>query len=239
MNIIITMAGLGSRFTKAGYDCPKFMINVKGHTLFHWSMLSLKDFNSIDNVKYIFIVRKETNSKDFIINEMKEFNVSNIEIIEIDKLTDGQATTALLASKYWNSKEEMIIYNIDTYIEEGTLKYSDIKGDGFIPCFNAPGDHWSFVETDSNNKAIRITEKDRISNNCSIGFYYFKTCELYKELYEELYSNDFNLVNNEKYIAPLYNCMLKRNLDIYINVLPYNKVHVLGTPEEVDEFRKL
>ena len=118
MNIIITMAGLGSRFRKAGYNVPKYMINVKGKTLFEWSMISLDSFNTLKNIKYIFIVRKEDNAKEFIINEMQKFNVDNINIIEIDHLTDGQATTALLAQKYWNLDDEMIIYNIDTYVEE-------------------------------------------------------------------------------------------------------------------------
>lgn len=237
MNVIITMAGLGSRFRKAGYNVPKYMINVKGKTLFEWSMISLKSFNDIENINYIFIVRKEDNAKEFIINEMQKFNVNNINIIEIDYLTDGQATTALLAQKYWNLDDEMIIYNIDTYVEENAIKYEDFKGDGFIPCFKAEGDHWSFVKVDEKNKAVEIKEKTRISDNCTIGLYYFKSCLLYKDLYDEYYSNEKNLVKNEKYIAPLYNCMLEKNMDVYINILPSSTVHVLGTPEEVESFK--
>ena len=239
MQIIITMAGLGSRFRKAGYDMPKYMIEVKGKTLLEWSMSSLKDFNSLEKLKYIFIVRKEDNAKEFILNKMKNEKVENIKVIEIDELTDGQATTAYLAKDYWDSDDEMIVYNIDTYVEAYTICYKDIKGDGFIPCFNAPGDHWSFVKTDSNNKAIEIREKVKISDNCTIGLYYFKSCKLYENLYQEYYSNNDHLEKNEKYIAPLYNHMLEKNMDIYINILPKEKVHVLGTPEEVEEFKKL
>lgn len=237
MNIIITMAGLGSRFRKAGYNVPKYMIEVKGKTLFEWSMLSLKNFNKISPIKYIFLVRKEDNASKFIIDKMAEFDVKDVNIIELDELTDGQATTALMAQKYWNIDDEMIVYNIDTYVEENTIKYEDIKGDGFIPCFKAEGDHWSFVRTDENNKALEIKEKTRISDNCTIGLYYFKSCRLYKRLYEEYYQNNQNLVNNEKYIAPLYNYMLDQNMDVYISDLPKDKVHVLGTPEEVEVFK--
>lgn len=238
MNIIITMAGMGSRFRKAGYNLPKYMIEVKGKTLFEWSMISLKSLNNI-NPKYIFVVRKADKAYDFIINEMKKFNIDDISIIEIDELTDGQATSAMLAKDYWNENEEMIVYNIDTYVEENAINLKEFKGDGFIPCFNAPGDHWSFVKTDNNLKALEIREKNRISDNCTIGLYYFKSCKLYEQLYNEYYSNDANLEKNEKYIAPIYNHMLTKGMDVYINVLPYNVVHVLGTPEEVEEFKKL
>ena len=237
MNIIITMAGLGSRFQKAGYKKPKFMIEVKGKTLFEWSMLSLTAFNDLQNVKYIFITRKETNSSDFIRKQMQKFGIRNIDIIEIDKVTDGQATTAMLAKPYWNADEEMIIYNIDTYVEPGTIKYSDISGDGFIPCFNAPGDHWSFVKLDQNGNAIEVREKQRISDNCTIGLYYFKSCYLYEKLYNDYYSNNTNLEKGEKYIAPLYNYMIKKGLPVRISVLPAETVHVLGTPEEVEIFK--
>ena len=236
MNIIITMAGLGSRFQKAGYKEPKFMIKVKGKTLFEWSMMSLTDFNKQKDVKYIFIVRKESNAHNFILEKMKEFGEFDIEIIEIYHLTDGQATTAMLAEPYWNATEEMIIYNIDTYIESGVMKYSEISGDGFIPCFNAPGDHWSFVKLDQNGNAVEVREKQRISNNCTVGLYYFKTCQLYQSLYQEYYKDNQNLEKNEKYIAPLYNHMIKKGLTVKISLIPAETVHVLGTPAEVKQF---
>ena len=175
VNIIITMAGLGSRFKKAGYTVPKYMIEVKGKNLFQWSMLSLSDFNKQENVKYIFITRKENESRQFIIEESNKMGIKNVEVIEIEQSTDGQATSALLAKKYWNEDEEMIVYNIDTYVEKDIMKYSDIQGDGFIPCFNAKGEHWSFVKLDANGDAVEVREKQRISDNCTVGLYYFRT----------------------------------------------------------------
>lgn len=237
MNIIITMAGLGSRFRKVGYKIPKFMIEVRGKTLFEWSMESLTDFNKQKDVKYIFIVRKEDGAREFILEKIARFDVQKVEIVEIDELTDGQATSAMLAEPYWQEDEEMIVYNIDTYIESGTMKYEDIAGDGFIPCFNAPGDHWSFVKLDEAGRAVEVREKERISNNCTVGLYYFRTCELYKQLYDEYYSNDEHLEKNEKFIAPLYNYMIEKGMEVRISIIPFDKVHVLGTPEEVEIFK--
>ena len=89
MTVIITMAGLGSRFRKAGYNCPKYMIEAKGKTLFDWSMDSLIGYNQYVS-KYIFVVRKEDDSEKFIRSHMAKYGISNIEIVGIDHMTDGQ-----------------------------------------------------------------------------------------------------------------------------------------------------
>lgn len=238
MNIVITMAGLGSRFKKAGYSEPKYMIEVHEKTLFDWSMESLEGFND-GNEKYIFIVRKEDNSSKFIKERMSKKGIDNIEIIELDSLTDGQATTAMCARNYWNSWDSLLIYNIDTYVEAGEMNISQIKGDGFIPCFKADGDHWSFVKLDESGNATEVREKTRISDNCTIGAYYFKSCELYEKLYNEYYSDNKNLEKGEKYVAPLYNHLIKQGGKVNISLINPEKVHVLGTPEEVEVFKKI
>lgn len=238
MNIIITMAGLGSRFKKAGYNVPKYMIEVNGKSLFEWSMSSLKGYNK-NSSRYIFIVRKEDNSKIFIERKCAEININNIKIIELEELTDGQATTAMLAMPYCDENESIMIYNIDTYVEPYEMKYEDILGDGYIPCFHADGDHWSFAKLDKNNEnVIEIREKERISDNCTIGAYYFASAGMYQKIYNEYYSNNENIEKNEKYIAPLYNYMIKKGLKVNISIIDNKKVHVLGTPEELEKFKK-
>lgn len=235
MTVIITMAGLGSRFRKAGYNCPKYMIEAKGKTLFEWSMDSLIGYNDYVS-KYVFVVRKEDNSEDFIKEKMLKYGVENIEVIGIDYLTDGQATTCMLAISHCNSEDAIMVYNIDTYVESNEMKYEDIKGDGHIPCFHADGDHWSFAKLDENGKVTEVREKVRISGNCTLGAYYFSSAKLYKELYDEYYKDNSKLEKSEKYIAPLYNFMIEKGMDVTISIVDAKKVHVLGTPEELLEF---
>lgn len=235
MTVIITMAGLGSRFRKAGYACPKYMIEAKGKTLFEWSMDSLVGYN--DHVsKYIFVVRKEDNTETFIKEKMLQYGISNVEIIGIDYLTDGQATTCMLAIPYCDPEKSILVYNIDTYVEPYEMKYEDISGEGQIPCFHADGDHWSFVKLDEFGRAVEVREKKRISDNCTLGAYYFSSASLYKSLYEEYYKDDRNLEKNEKYIAPLYNFMIEKGMSVTISIVDNKKVHVLGTPEELQIF---
>lgn len=239
MDIVITMGGLGDRFRAAGYDIPKYMIEVKGRTLFEWSMTSLSGFKEIAE-QIIFIVRHTEGVSEgrFIREKCQLLKINNFKIIEIDYLTDGQAATAMLAEKYWNQENELLIYNIDTYVEAGEMKYDQFCGDGFIPCFKAEGDHWSFVKLNDKDEVTEIQEKQRISDNCTIGAYYFRSCDLYAGLYHQYYDSGDYTVNGEKYVAPLYNHLLKQGGVIYISIIEADKVHVLGTPEELKFFEE-
>jgi len=235
MEIVITMAGLGSRFRKAGYDVPKYMIEALGKTLFEWSMESLKGYMQ-DNNGYYFIVRKEDDSSAFIYSMCEKMGIKQAKVIELDHTTDGQATTAMLCRPYWKKDEALMIYNIDTYVEAYEMKLEDIDGDGYLPCFHEEGDHWSFVRCDESYDAIEVREKVRISDNCTLGAYYFKSCSLYEKLYDEYYGNGDNLEKGEKYVAPLYNHMISNGYKVRISIIDNKKVHVLGTPEELKDF---
>ena len=199
MNIVITMAGLGLRFREAGYTVPKYQIEVRGKTLFEWSMSSLENFFG---EPFIFIVRKADNATDFIKKSCAKLSIDG-KIIELEKLTRGQAETAMFAENFWLEDEPLLIYNIDTYVEPGQLKAEVIRGEGFIPCFEAAGTH-------------------------------FKSAKLYADLYKNFYVNDSGRV--EQYIAPIYNLLIKHGAAVYIQDIPSEFVHVLGTPAEVKIF---
>ncbi len=239
MQIVITMAGLGTRFKNAGYDMPKYEITAHKKSLFAWSLSSLADFCGSDDDWY-FIVRAEDNASGFIKSEAPAITGSaGIKVIEIDHMTDGQATTAMLAAPLWKSGDDLMIYNIDTFVEPYNITRVQIRqfdGDGFIPCFNAPGDHWSFVSVDERGYAVEVREKQRISDNCTIGAYWFSSCDLYEKMYSEYYGDSSNLEKGEKYVAPLYNHMIGKGMKVGISIIDCTHVHVLGTPEELKAF---
>lgn len=235
MTIVITMAGLGNRFRQAGYSVPKYQIKAKGKPLFDWSMISLSGY--LDGTeRFIFITRKEDKAEDFIQERCQVLNINDYKVIELDHLTDGQATTAMLAAPYWNRGDALLIYNIDTYVEPGVMNASQLKGDGFIPCFAGQGDHWSFVRLNSGGEAVEVREKVRISEHCTLGAYYFKTCGLYEQLYNKYYVEQTNDSSGEKYVAPLYNYLIAQGGKVYISEVDPARVHVLGTPEELQAF---
>lgn len=236
MNVIITMGGLGSRFTQAGYQIPKYMIQAKEKTLFEWSLESLRGYEQITG-QYIFVVKKQDHAQSFITEQCNKCGLDHIKIVEIADLTDGQASTAMIGIEYADMQAPVLIYNIDTYVEPYVLCAKDIQGDGYIPCFKAPGDHWSFVKTDETGRALEVQEKKRISDNCTLGAYYFASAGLYRQTYQEYYASDREPCR-EKYVAPLYNWMIQNGRKVMISMVPYRKVHVLGTPEELEVFCK-
>ncbi|PIN78978.1 hypothetical protein COY26_02225 [Candidatus Woesearchaeota archaeon CG_4_10_14_0_2_um_filter_33_10] len=231
IRIIITMAGEGIRFKKAGYLIPKHMIKIKDKTMFEWAMLTLKDFYGEE---FIFVTLEKNNDLSFINEKCKLLGIKKRKIVSIDNITSGQAETVLKAEKEISLDEPILIYNVDTYVEPYELRKTDIKGYGFVPCFKANGTHWSFVKFDSNKRIFDITEKVRISEYASIGLYYFCSFSLFKKCFGKYYSQE----SKEKYIAPIYNILIKDNKEVYTSILDSKKVHILGTPEEVKSFEE-
>ena len=156
------MAGNGSRFKNIGIDIPKYEIIAKGKTLFEWSMISLTDFFKEE---FIFITRKSNSSREFISSICKKLEINNYTVYELDYLTDGQASTIMAVEDLIDDSDEIVIYNIDTYIEADSLKIEDISNEyeGYIPCFKAEGNKWSFILYEG-DKVVEITEKIRISD---------------------------------------------------------------------------
>ena len=240
LNVVITMAGRGSRFYEAGYKVPKYEIMAHDRSLFEWSMLSLKNFLT-ENTRVIFICLEENKSSDFVLRQTKLLGLTDVHIVELKEVTDGQATTAYLSQELWNPEWPLLIYNIDTYVKPHALKPSDIRtgSDGWVPCFQVPGEHWSFVKLGNDGWAVDLAEKQRISDNASIGLYWFSRAGRYVELYDRFFSDRKNLVRGERYIAPLYRQLLAEGGKVSLTDLPPTDVHVLGTPAELERFLAL
>lgn len=235
MKVIITMAGEGSRFKKVGYKVPKHEIEVNGKSLFEWSMSSLKDFF---DENFIFIVRKNNYNKENLEYLCDKLGIKKFKLKEVKELTDGQASTAYLCDEYISEDEDVLIYNIDTYISGEEIKKEDLKKyDGYIPVFKSEGDKWSFIKLDNDGKIVDVVEKIRVSDLGSIGLYYFKTWKDYKEIYLN-YKEEIKEKYKEVYIAPMYHYLLKKNKEIGYIILKNENIHILGTPEDLEKFKR-
>jgi capsule biosynthesis phosphatase len=236
LNIVITMAGRGSRFRDAGYDMPKWRIEVEGKTLFDWSLDSLEAFFS-PRTQVIFVTLKEDEADTFIAERCAARKIDRYRIVPLPQLTDGQATSALQARATWWPEAPLAIYNIDTHVRPGAMRPEQISGAGWIPCFAAVGDHWSFVKVEQDGAATEVREKVRISPNATLGLYWFQSARLYEQIYRDYFAAAAPNALPERYIAPLYNLMIARGLRVTISNVPGNSIVPLGTPAEVEKFR--
>jgi len=236
MNILMPIAGLGSRFTKVGINTPKPLIEILGKPMVKWATDSLPFARPED---LIFVVRKEHVAEFKIDEKLREIYSDKIRVIVIDYVTEGAACTALLAKKYIDNDEPLIITDCDHYFVNS--RYNKLAQrpegiDGMIPVFVAEGDKWSFAKPDGNWFATEVAEKVRISNYANIGAYFFSRGKDFVRAAEFAVANNMR-IKNEFYIAPLYNILINEGKKIFVAVC--EECHGLGTPEDVEAFLKL
>ena len=227
------MAGLGTRFSQAGYTVPKFQVLAHGRSLLEWSLTSLEQFF---HHPFTFVLLKNAAHSAFIRAASAALGISSVSICEIDAVTSGQAETALLGLNATPEESgPIMIYNIDTYVEPWALSPQSIRGAGWIPCFEAEGDAWSFVTFDKAMRVDQVVEKRRISPFATIGLYYFESTFLYRDAYRRY---DF-AGYKERFVAPLYEELLRQGHPIYTTLVAPRAMHPLGTPEQVKLFESL
>jgi len=233
--VVITMAGLGSRFRAAGYTVPKYQIEVRGRTLFAWSMESLRHFVDA-GAPFVFVALERDDAGPFLKAQAADLGIDEQRLVELPELTDGQATSALLALAGVESRRPLVIYNIDTYVDPAGFPLGGLRDDGWIPCFPGIGDAWSFVRADADGQALEVREKRRISPHATLGLYGFGSVGLYRDAYEAYYAQADHVEGGERYIAPLYNHLIAEGRTLWMTSVDPALVHPLGTPAEVDAF---
>jgi capsule biosynthesis phosphatase len=236
INIIIPMAGRGSRFLDAGYDLPKPLIKAKEKCMFEWAVKSFKPI--LDKSQLIFIVLKE-HCVDYNLDEKILEKYPNAKIIKLSEITRGQAETVLKAKKYINNYNKLFIFNADTYFKYDNFEkiINNSKFDGGVICFedNSDSERYSFAKADKNNNVYEVTEKKRISNYASNGLYYFKEGLVFVEYCEKMIEDNIKS-SNEFYIMPMYQMLIDNGKRI--KMVLCNDNWVFGTPEELKYFEK-
>lgn len=234
--VAITMAGLGSRFAAEGHACPKYEIEALGRPLFDWSMLSLTAFRDA-GWRFRFAARAGLGAPDYLRARCAVLGIAVDHVLELEGLTDGQATTALMLAEDAPAELPFAVYNIDTFVTPGAMAPPD-PGDcaGWIPCFPAPGEGWSFARTDTAGRVVELREKQRISDHATVGLYWFDSAARYIAAYHDHFARPDGAEKGERYIAPIYNRLIEAGEVVRITDLTLANVGMLGTPAQVRAF---
>jgi dTDP-glucose pyrophosphorylase len=236
INIVIPMAGEGSRFVKAGYKNPKPFIDVDGKPMITRVIENLK----CEGARYILIGRKAHLEQEKELAQ-KIAEIYNATFIEIDKLTEGTACTVLFAREYINNDQPLLIANSDQLVDISMQQFVDDcfnRGlDGSILTFKDAelNPKWSFAKLDDKGIVTEVQEKKPISEFATVGIYLFsKGAEFINAAVDMIVNND--RVSNEFYTCPVYNYSIKNGgrIGIY-NILP-EQMHGLGTPEDLEKY---
>jgi len=237
INILIPMAGRGARFLDKGFTTPKPFILINGKPMIRHV---LEAFN-VSKYKpcYIFVVREEYLSDatcvEHLENLKKDFDIK----ICVDKWIEGPAASAIAAHRHINNETPLLMSQCDEAI---SISIDDMMDDvvarsldGILPVFQADGDRWGYVKTDADGLAVETAEKRQISRNATVGWFFFTKGKDFVSSILDVFAEN-NRVNNEFYVCPCYNHLIKENKRIGIMHTSENERFGLGTPEEVERY---
>jgi RpiB/LacA/LacB family sugar-phosphate isomerase len=228
-NLLIPMAGAGSRFAESNYIMPKQLIMVDGTQMLDWSLKSIIR----DDCNLIFAVRREHISNFSIDTILKSRYGNDIKIVVVNELTDGSVSTCLLAKEYINNDEPLLIYTLDVFFEP-FFNPSDLPdSDGFLLTFKSNSDGYSYAQLDDNGYVTKTAEKEVISENAAVGVYGYKSGKMFVKYAEKMISENIR-TKGEFYVCPLYNLMIEDGLTVTTE--PVEKMHLMGTPSELEFF---
>ena len=231
MNVLIPMAGNGSRFAQAGYTFPKPLIEVHGKP-----MIQVVVENLAVEANYIFVVQKSHREK-YNLDSMLSLICPGCKIVEVDSVTEGAACTVLLAKEFIDSDEPLVIANSDQFIEWNSLEFfykmNEQNLDAGIVSFKATHPKWSYARVDDNGFVTEVAEKNPISDIATVGVYYWKQGKDFVKYAESMILKDIR-VNNEFYVCPVFNEALLDGLKIKTFDVP--KMWGIGTPEDLNYF---
>jgi len=231
MNVLIPMAGAGTRFQQAGYTFPKPLIDINGKP-----MIQLVVENLNVDANFIFVVQKEHRIK-YNMDAMLNLISPNCKIVEVNDVTEGAACTTLLAKEFINNDFPLVMANSDQFVEwnnnEFMYKMIEQKVDGGILTFKSTHPKWSFVKIDDCGFVTEVAEKNPISDLATVGIYYWLKGSDYVKYAEKMISKNIR-TNNEFYVCPVFNQAI--NDGKKIKTFNIEKMWGLGTPEDLIYF---
>jgi HAD superfamily hydrolase (TIGR01509 family) len=231
LNVLIPMAGAGSRFEAAGYTFPKPLIDVEGKP-----MIQVVVDNLNMDANYIYVVQKAHREK-YNLDTLLNLITPGCKIVETNGLTEGAACTALLAKEFINNDAPLFFANSDQFVEwdsnEFMYKMNETKADGGIVTFKAIHPKWSFAKINELGLVTEVAEKNPISDNATVGYYFWKQGSDFVKYAEEMIAKDIR-VNNEFYVCPVFNQAIEDNKEI--RTFNINKMWGLGTPEDLNYY---
>jgi HAD superfamily hydrolase (TIGR01509 family) len=235
VNVVIPMAGAGSRFQRAGYPVPKPLVDVNGMPMIQAAI----ELINLPNAKFTFIVQKEHNEKYGLTHLLHALKPGS-NVVCVDGLTEGAACTVLAALDDIPHHEHLVISNCDQRIEMNWASYFNRiirkDADASVVTFEeTEGDtKWSYAALDENGWITEVKEKQRISSHATSGIYHFRKTSTFINAAKEMIAHN-DRVNNEFYVAPVYNYVVK-SLGGRVMNFKCDRMYGLGTPDDLRRY---
>jgi HAD superfamily hydrolase (TIGR01509 family) len=231
LNVLIPMAGAGSRFEKAGYTFPKPLIDVHGSP-----MIKVVVDNLNFDAHHIFIAQREHREK-YNLTSLLGLVSNGCDIIDVDGLTEGACCTTLLAKHLIDNDSPLLIANSDQYLDWNTsefmYKMQEQDVDAGMVTFRSTHPKWSFAKVDGDGYVTEVAEKNPISDVATAGIYYWKHGRDYVRYAEQMIAKEIRF-NNEFYVCPVFNQAIADGKRI--KTYDIDGMWGIGTPEDLNTF---
>jgi dTDP-glucose pyrophosphorylase len=236
LNIVVPIAGRGSRFAEAGFQQPKPLIPVHGIPMIE---TVVKNITPDGPHRFVFVALREHLDALGMRDTLRRI-APNCAIVPVDRVTEGAACTVLLARRFINTSDPLMLANSDQWVETDinsylhTMERNDL--DGVIMTMKANDPKWSFVDLEG-PRVTRVVEKEVISDEATVGIYAFRRGRDFVAGAEQMIAKNLR-VNNEFYVAPVYNELIGKgaNIGIYNVGKEGAGMHGLGIPSDLDRF---
>jgi len=238
INIVIPMAGRGSRFASAGYNDPKPLIPVGGKPMIQWVIENVRPSM---NHRFIFICLAEHLRKYTSVSSTLRKLCPGCEIVEVEDVTEGAACTVLLARHFIDNDDQLMIANADQFIEIPIDRYlskmDEEQANGLIMTFWSDNPKWSYCRMRPDGTVAQVVEKMVVSNMATVGIYNFRQGSDFVRAADTMIAMNLR-VNNEFYVAPTYDQLIKESKKVIIadTGREYDGMFGLGTPGDLDFF---
>jgi len=233
MNVLIPMAGAGNRFSSQGYTFPKPLIEVRGKPMIQ---VVIENLNIKAN--YTFIAQKDHYQK-YSLNYLLPLIAPGCNVVQVDGLTEGACCTTLLAKKFIDNDEPLVIANSDQFVvwdsNETLYAFQNDECDGGIITFPATHPKWSYAKLGEDGYVSEVAEKKPISQHATVGIYYWKKGSDYVKYAEQMIEKDIRS-NNEFYVCPVFNEAIQDGKKIRIKEIGNDEMWGIGTPEDLNYF---
>lgn len=233
LNIVIPMAGAGSRFAAAGYTFPKPLIEVCSKP-----MIQVVVENLWIDANYIFIAQEE-HAKKYNLKQTLNLIAPGSKLRTINGITEGAACTVLTVIDDIDNDKPLLLANSDQYVEwcSDEFLYSMVSSncDGGILTFKNTHPKWSYAKCEG-NIVKEVAEKNPISDDATVGIYYWKHGSDFVKYAKQMIEKNIR-TNNEFYICPVFNEAIADGK--LIRKYEIDKMWGLGTPEDLNHFHEV
>lgn len=237
LNIVVPMAGRGSRFAEAGFSDPKPLIKIHDK---HMIQVVINNLKPTQSHRFIFVCQNE-HVREYCLDRVFAEVCDDYQIVGIDGITEGAAVTVLKAREFIDNDSPLMIANSDQWVDIEIDDYlSDIDErhlDGSMLTMKASDPKWSYAKVDYKNRVTEVVEKKVVSDEATVGIYNFKKGTDFCRLADRMIEQGL-MSNGEFYVAPVYTLMASEALEIGIyNVgKEADGMYGLGIPNDLEIF---